>query len=119
MDYLIKTLAFCLGLTILLETAFALFAGIRGRKNLLTVVLVQVITNPCVVLLILWCMTHLSWHRALFELPIEAVVVVAEWIIYKKFLKDLKRPFAFSLAANYFSYTFGIVLGYFGIYPQF
>ena len=119
MDYFIKILAFCLGLTILLETAFAIFAGVRGRKNLLTVVLVQVMTNPCVVLLMYWCMTHLSWHHALYELPIETVVVIVEGLIYKMFVKDIKRPFAFSLVANYFSYSFGILMGYFGIYPQF
>ncbi len=119
MDYIIKALTFCLAATILLETLFALFVGVRGRKNLLTVVLVQVITNPCVVLTMMWCMTHLSWHHAWYELPIEALVVIVEWLIYKKFVKDIKRPFAFSLAANYFSYSFGIVLGYFGIYPQF
>ena len=98
---------------------FALFAGVRGRRNLLTVVLVQVMTNPCVVLLMMWCMSHLTWHHALYELPIETVVVIVEWLIYKKFVKDIKRPFAFSLAANYFSYSFGIMLGYFDIYPQF
>ena len=104
-------------MTIVLETGFALVAGIRGRKNLLTVVLVQIITNPCVVLCMMWCMTHLRIHYALYELPIESLVVLVEWLIYKKYLKSLKRPFIYSLASNYFSYSFGIVLGYFGVSP--
>lgn len=108
--YLIKTFAVCLGLTILLELSFALFFGIRGRKNLLLVVLVQVVTNPCVVFLMLWCMFNLHWPRYAYELPIEAVVVGVEGIFYKKFMPSLKRPFAFSLAANYFSYSFGFIL---------
>ena len=119
MGFLPKVLAYCLCMTILLETAFALFAGIRGRKNLITVVLVQIITNPCVVLLMLWCGTHLRCHHAMYEIPIEFAVVVVEWLIYKKCLRDLKRPFAFSLAANYFSYSFGIVMSYFGLTPSF
>ncbi len=119
MGFLPKVLAFCLGCTILLETSFALFAGIRGRKNLLTVVLAQIITNPAVVLLMLWCGMNLRWHHAMYELPIESAVVVVEWLLYKNFLRDLKRPFAFSLAANYFSYSFGIVLSYLGFMPNF
>ena len=119
MGSLLLTMAYCLGLTILLETGFALFVGIRGRKNLLTVILTQVITNPCAVLGMLWCGTHLSCHYALYELPIEALVVLVEWLIYRKYLNSLNRPFAYALASNYFSYSFGIVIGYFGVFPRF
>ena len=119
MAFLIKTLIYCLTLTILLETLFAVFVGIRGRKNLLTVILVQVVTNPCAVLGMLWFMSHVHWYHALYELPIEALVVLTEWLIHRKFLKDIKRPFAFSLAANYFSFSFGIVLNYFNLSPHF
>ena len=114
--YLIKTFAICLGLTILLELSFALFFGIRGMKKLLLVILIQVVTNPCVVFLILWCMYHLEWPRYAYELPIEAVVVVVEGLFYKKYMPDLKRPFAFSLAANYFSYSFGFILSGFNLW---
>lgn len=113
---MVKTFAVCLGMSILLEMGVALLAGIRGRKNLLIVALVQIMTNPLAVLAMLWCMFNLRWHHAAYELSIECVVVIVEWLIYKKFLTSLKRPFVFSLAANYFSYSFGIVLNYYGVY---
>ncbi len=114
--YLIKTFSICLGLTILLELSFALFFGIRGKKNILLVILVQIVTNPCVVFLILWCMSHLQWPQYAYELPIEAVVVIVEGLFYKKYMPDLKRPFSFSLAANYFSYSFGFILTVFNFW---
>ena len=115
MEILLKTAAYCLVMTILLEMAFALFVGIRGRKNLLIVLLVQVLTNPCAVFGMVWFMSRTNVHYVVYELLIESLVVIVEWLIYRKMIKDLKRPLAFSLAANYFSYSFGIVLGYYGI----
>lgn len=114
---LFVTFGVCLGLTILLETAFALFVGIRGRKNLLLVVLVQIITNPLAVLAMLWFGTYYyNWPVYAYQLPIEAIVVVVEWLFYRKYLNAVKRPFALSLAANYFSYSFGFILSGFGFY---
>lgn len=113
---MLSTFAICLGLTILLETSFALFAGVRGGKNFLIIVLIQVITNPLVVLSFLWIGSHFHWPGYAYELPIETLVVIVEALYYRKYLKCIKRPFSFSLAANYFSYSFGIILHSFGIW---
>ena len=116
MNSLFFTFAFCLGLTILLETIFALFVGVRGRKNILLVMLVQVVTNPCCVLAMMWCHAHLNWPLYAYALPIESCVVVVEWLFYRKYLTGIQRKFSFALAANYFSYSFGFILSGFGFY---
>ena len=41
----------CLVLTIIIELIIAIIIGIRGKKNIINVVLVNIITNPLVVTL--------------------------------------------------------------------
>ena len=51
---LIKDIPFimfkCLFLTILIETIFSFFIGLRKKKDIINVILVNVITNPIVVI---------------------------------------------------------------------
>ena len=50
-ELLIRSLIVSLALTLMLELGFALILGVRGRRNLALVALVNVLTNPPVVLL--------------------------------------------------------------------
>ena len=47
---MLRSLAVSLGLTVLLEEGFALCWGLRGRRELTVVALVNALTNPAVVL---------------------------------------------------------------------
>ena len=99
-----RLLALSLGLTLLLEGAFALACGVRGRRNGLLVLLVNGLTNPPVALLgILFPL----WP---VHLLLEAAAVLAEGALYARLGQGIRRPFWFSLGANAFSYLAGAAL---------
>ena len=99
-----------LGLTLALELAFALLWGVKGRRDLILVVLVNVLTNPPVNLLF-----HLLADlRSLPALPVlitlEVSAVAVEWLYYRKTDNGIHHPLPFSLCANGFSYCAGHLL---------
>lgn len=107
---MLSTLALSLLLTILLEELFALAWGLRGWREWVVLILVNLLTNPAVVLL-----HHLStglW--GMNTVPVTAVLecaaVVAEWQCYKNCSEQLKRPFLFALLANVISYSMGCII---------
>lgn len=104
------SLALSLFLTLLFEGLFALLWGLRGWREWAVVALVNVLTNPAVVLLY-----HLStglWgvNAILVTLVLECAAVVVEWQCYKRCSYQLKRPFLFALLANVISYSIGCIL---------
>lgn len=99
------TLVVSLGLTLLLEGAFALLWGVRGRRDWGLVLLVNVVTNPIVV----------SLHHALgggipVTAALEASAVAAEYLAYRAWGESTRPAFLFSLCANCFSYFCGVLL---------
>ena len=103
-------LALSLLLTILLEELFALAWGLRGWREWAVVALVNLLTNPAVVLLY-----HLStglWgmNAVWVTLILECAAVAVEWQCYKGCSRQLKRPFLFALLANAFSYGVGFII---------
>ena len=103
MDDLLLTLLFSLALTEVLECGFARGVGLRGRALLLCA-LVNLITNPPVVLL-----HRLLGGGLLLTAGLEAAAVIAEWILYR-YSGLVKRPFLFSLAANALSFSLGLLI---------
>lgn len=95
MHYLIS-----LGLTLVLEGGFALALRVRGR-DLLLLALVNVLTNPLVVL------ANSLWGVIL--LP-ELLAVAVEAGLYGWCRGRIRHPVLFALGANVFSYTTGVVL---------
>ena len=95
-------LGISLGLTLALELGFALLCHKRGRA-LLFVLLVNVLTNPAVVLTVrmgaapVWLM--------------EGLAVLTEGFLYRK-SREFSRPYLFSLAANALSFGVGLALGH-------
>lgn len=104
---LIPTLAISLALTLLLESAFALLWGIKGKRDWLLLLVANVVTNPIVVTLHYFVSSH--WA---FILVLEVFAVVAEWLAYRKWGKTIRPAFLFSLCANCFSYFSGVLLNY-------
>ena len=104
MDRLLTALLVSLLLTLLLECAFAFVAGARTPRRLLLVALVNVLTNPPVVLL---CTLFPS---PLLTAAMELAAVLTEGLIYRSRADWMRRPFLFSLAVNAFSYLTGLLL---------
>ena len=111
MDTAIFTaLAISLVLTIIIEAGFFSLIGKRNKKDLLLVILVNVLTNPVVVLLYWLAAYYTDISLIIVKIPLEVFAVTAEGYCYKKYALELKRPYAFSLAANAISFLSGILI---------
>lgn len=109
MDGFFRALAVSLSLTVLLEAGFAL-AIQRSRRNLPLVLLVNVLTNPAVMLLYWLAAAYTSWNLILAQIPLEAAAVLTEGFYYRRYGRGMKRPFLFSCALNAFSFGAGALL---------
>lgn len=112
MKAILLSLALSLGLTLLLETGLAALLGLRKGKDLLLVVLVNVLTNPPVVLTLaltqLYTQAPPVWYLVL---PLEIAVVALEGLIYRGRLQHTKwNPFLLSVILNGISYIGGLLL---------
>ena len=107
---LISSLALSLSLTLALETGFFLLTGKRNKKDLILVVLVNIVTNPIVVLSYWLAMSCTKLHPAVVIAPLELAAVCAEGAYFKKYGQDFRRPYLFSVAANIFSFGIGFLL---------
>ena len=113
MTEILKIFAVSLGLTLVIELMLAFVFRVRSKRGLLIVLLANVLTNPVAVFL---CMASgLSPGRGyyLFQLGVEAAVVLAEGFIYSRFREDLRaavKPFLLSLILNACSYGAGLIL---------
>jgi len=103
-------LAVSLVLTIALEAGFFLLTGKRDRKDMLLVVLVNVITNPVVVLLYYIASLYTNWNLIPVIILLEGFAILTEGYYYKKYGRDFKKPYLFSAAANMFSYWIGLLI---------
>ena len=107
---LLTALVISLALTLALETGFFLIIGKRNRKDLLLLLLVNVLTNPVVVLTYWLAVLYTEWNVVIIIIPLEVLAVLIEGHYYKKYGCDFKRPCLFSLAANIFSYGTGLLI---------
>ncbi len=108
MNWLLASLGVSRALTLAFELAFALLWGLRGR-DLILCVLVNVLTNPPVVLCALLWRTYgpgPGWLPVPF---LEAGAVLVEGFFYRRNGERVRRPFLFSLCVNAFSYALGLV----------
>ena len=102
----------CLGLTILIEGLIAFIIGVRKGKDLLNIVLVNVVTNPIVVTvpyLVFIIFDYNIYKYSIYVLEVLAFLV--EGLIYLKVL-DYKKinPFILSAILNLSSYGLGLLL---------
>ena len=107
---MLTTLAISLALTLALEEAFALVWGLRGRRELGTVDLVNLLTNPPAVLLYHTAVGLLGWSALVMTAVLETAAVLVEWRCYRLCSQQLRRPLLFALLANVFSYGAGRVI---------
>jgi len=107
---LLRAIALSLAITLILEIGYFLLTGRRNKKDLLLVAMVNVLTNPIVVLLYWLAYLYTSWNTVAVMVSLEVFAVLIEGFYYKKYGKSFKRPFLFSFAANAFSFTIGFLV---------
>ena len=100
---MLLTFLLSLGLTLVLELGFALTWGIR-RRDLALCALVNLLTNPAVVLL------HLLFPWPPVTLALEGAAVAVEALYYRRYGLRIRSPWLFSLAANGLSFCLGFLL---------
>ena len=101
MNDLILSLSLSFLLTELIECGFAFCLGKRG-KALLLCAMVNLITNPPVVLL-----SRMLGGQWFLLAVLEVSAIAAEGVLYR-YSGLMKRPFLFSLAANALSFSMGL-----------
>ena len=104
MSYL-TALALALGLTLVFELAFSLVWGLR-KKQLLLVILMNILTNPAVNLL--YALSYqIGWNRIWIILSLELAAFITEGFCCRGMIQ---RPWLFALLVNGFSYSMGELL---------
>ncbi len=102
---MLNILAVSLALTLVLEGAFALACGLRGRRELGLTALVNCLTNPPAVLFYYTAVP--LWGPVIAAALAECAAVLVEWRCYRAFSRRIRHPFWFSLTANAVSYGAG------------
>jgi len=102
-------------LTIIIEVIVGIIIGIREKKDILNVVLVNMITNPIVNVVPIVLNVYVSLKaRSISIYTLEIITLFTEGLIYKKVLKYKKiNYFLISLILNLSSYGIGEILNYF------
>lgn len=109
--WVIKSLVFSLGLTILLEFLFAFLWRI-DKRHFRLVAAVNILTNPIVVGCHILTGIYFPFALTYATVVLELLATVTEGIIYKR-RSDMSLPMLFAVCANVFSYSVGVILGYF------
>ena len=110
MKILLIALTLSLALTLTLEIAFFLLTKKRNKKDLFLLFLVNVLTNPIIVLSFWLVGFYTNWDAYIVLIPLELFAVLTEGYYYKKYGCDFRRPYLFSLAANMFSFWIGVLI---------
>ena len=99
-------------LTLIIELIVALILSVRDKKDILNIILVNVITNPALVTMQLLLYVNFGYKVELIGIIImEILVVFIEGLIYKKELKyNAINPFLLSLLLNASSLFIGKVI---------
>lgn len=100
---MLTALALSLALTLLAEVPVGALWGLR-RRDLLLCVLVNVLTNPAVVLL------HSLFPGWGVTLALEGAAVLAEGAYYARYGRYIPHPWRLSLVSNVLSFGGGLML---------
>ena len=101
----------CLSSTIMIELIMSLLLGIRNKKDILNVILVNIMTNPLVVSILMYITYNRLFNTTISIIILEILVILTEGFTYKKVLTfDKINPYFLSLILNISSYFIGRVL---------
>ena len=110
--FLPYTMIICLLITIFIEFIVALILKIFNKKDLINVILVNILTNPLLVSLLYLIFLKLGANaKIIFEIIMEIIVLFVEGTIYNKYFKYKKiNPYLVSLILNASSYFIGGII---------
>ena len=112
--WILHILIFNLIIVLALEITFAAFLGARSFKNIATVALVNIITNPAAVLCSLCLTVFFSKWRIAGIIFIETAVFFTEGFMFSKFKTfGRKNPYIISLLLNLLSFATGEIINIF------
>lgn len=97
------------GLTVLIEGLFFILMGYREKGFVLLCVCANVLTNLTLNLLV-WLLYYLGVKLTVVVYPLEALVVVSEYLIYRAYEGASKKLFLLVFTANALSYLTGVLL---------
>ena len=104
MNELFLKLVISLLLTLVTEFPVAFLFQAKG-KDLLLVFLVNILTNPAVVLV-----STLTGDRVSLQMILEGMAILAEGFYYNKYSTYMRKGFLCSLCCNLVSYGAGLLL---------
>jgi len=99
-------LLYALTLTLLAEISFGLVLHLNKRQ-LLIVILMNVMTNPAVNILFSFLSETTELSKHLLALFLEAAVIAAEYFCCRGIIK---KPLLFVLGCNFCSYALGMIV---------
>lgn len=108
--YFIKYLLLSLVLTIVIEVPLAALIGIRKKKDLLLVLLVNIVTNPVVVLSYYTLARVTSWNLWGIKAVLEVLAIACEAWYYDRYGTKIKHPIGIAVLLNAISFGIGCVL---------
>jgi len=104
----------CLILTIIIEIIVALIIGIRNKKDIFNIILVNILTNPLVTSIpVYFNIKYGVFERDIALIILELFTVIIEGIIYIKFLNFKKiNSILISIYLNACSYFVGEIVNF-------
>ena len=104
----------CLLLTIIIELLFSIIFKVKNKKDLLNIILVNIITNPIVVITPIYLnLKYGLVYRNISLIILEILTILIEGLCYKKVLNYKKiNPFLLSIILNSLSYSIGEIINY-------
>lgn len=96
-------------LTVIIETCVSFIIGIKNKKDLLNIILVNIMTNPLVNSITIFLNFYFGiFSRNVGLVILEILAVISEGFVYKKYLNFKKiNPYVLSLILNCSSYFIG------------
>lgn len=110
---IIKILLVSFAITLLTELLCGWLWGIRSRNGMFVICLVNLMTNPPLVMGKICCSLLLPGETAgNVILAAEVLICLLEGFAYQKRLGDCRHPYWFAAAANGLSYGIGLLWKY-------
>lgn len=110
-----KYIIICLSCTIVIEIVISIILKIRDKKDLINIMLANILTNPIVVTIPFSLNIFYGIKYYYLSLIIlEILTIFVEGLIYKKYLKyHIINPYILSLILNVASYGIGLIINKF------
>lgn len=108
-------MCYCLIITIVLEVSISFILGVRDKKDILNILLVNLLTNPLVTSIPILVLVTIGWkERIIMLIILELLTLFIEGFIYYKTLIFKKiNPYLLSLILNGSSYIIGEIINNF------